>query len=65
MGADASPLARLRRALDVGSLVQADAAARELQHLDDEDALRFYKRWGIVPSHIRCLGRTLPAGGGR
>jgi GNAT superfamily N-acetyltransferase len=31
----------------------------------NEDALRFYKRWGIVPSHIRCLGRTLPAGGGR
>ncbi|HEX6229623.1 MAG TPA: GNAT family N-acetyltransferase [Solirubrobacterales bacterium] len=29
----------------------------------NEDALRFYKRWGIVPSHVRCLGRTLPGGG--
>jgi GNAT superfamily N-acetyltransferase len=24
------------------------------------DALRFYERWGIVPSHVRCLGRILP-----
>lgn len=24
------------------------------------DALRFYDRWGIVPSQIRCLGRILP-----
>ena len=31
----------------------------------NEDALRFYERWGIVPSHVRCLGRTLPVGGGR
>ncbi len=29
----------------------------------NEDALRFYERWGIVPSHVRCLGRTLPGGG--
>ena len=29
----------------------------------NEDALRFYKRWGMVPSHVRCLGRTLRAGG--
>jgi ribosomal protein S18 acetylase RimI-like enzyme len=27
----------------------------------NEDALRFYKRWGLAPSHVRCLGRTLPA----
>jgi GNAT superfamily N-acetyltransferase len=31
----------------------------------NEDALRFYERWGMVPSHVRCLGRTLPAGDGR
>ena len=24
------------------------------------DALRFYERWGIVPSQVRCLGRILP-----
>ena len=24
------------------------------------DALRFYERWGIVPSQLRCLGRILP-----
>ena len=29
----------------------------------NEDALRFYERWGMAPSHVRCLGRTLPAGG--
>ncbi len=28
----------------------------------NEDALRFYERWGMVPSHVRCLGRTLPGG---
>jgi GNAT superfamily N-acetyltransferase len=26
----------------------------------NEDALRFYERWGIVPAHIRCLGRMPP-----
>jgi GNAT superfamily N-acetyltransferase len=31
----------------------------------NEDALRFYERWGMAPSHVRCLGRTLPAGGSR
>jgi ribosomal protein S18 acetylase RimI-like enzyme len=31
----------------------------------NEDALRFYRRWGMAPSHVRCLGRTLPGGGGR
>jgi ribosomal protein S18 acetylase RimI-like enzyme len=29
----------------------------------NEDALRFYRRWGMAPSHVRCLGRTLPAHG--
>ena len=28
----------------------------------NEDALRFYERWGMAPSHVRCLGRTLPGG---
>lgn len=27
------------------------------------DALRFYERWGIVPSQVRCLGRILPRAG--
>lgn len=30
----------------------------------NEDALRFYERWGMAPSHVRCLGRTLARGGG-
>lgn len=30
----------------------------------NEDALRFYERWRMVPSHVRCLGRTLPGDGG-
>ena len=30
----------------------------------NEDALRFYERWGMAPSYVRCLGRTLPRGGG-
>lgn len=25
----------------------------------NDDALRFYERWGIVPAQVRCLGRTL------
>jgi GNAT superfamily N-acetyltransferase len=29
----------------------------------NEDALRFYERWGMAPSHVRCLGRTLPGSG--
>ncbi len=29
------------------------------------DALRFYDRWGIVPSQVRCLGRILPRTGDR
>lgn len=31
----------------------------------NDDALRFYERWGMTPSHIRCLGRTLPGAGGQ
>ena len=27
--------------------------------IGNEDAIRFYERWGIVPSQTRCLGRTL------
>jgi GNAT superfamily N-acetyltransferase len=30
----------------------------------NEDALRFYERWGIVPAHIRCLGRMPPGRSG-
>ena len=30
----------------------------------NEDALRFYARWGLAQSHVRCLGRTLSGGGG-
>jgi hypothetical protein len=65
MGADASPLARLRRAISVGSLAQAESAARELRHLDDEDALRlllllFRERDGRYErAAIRWLGRVL------
>jgi len=29
----------------------------------NEDALRFYKRWGMAPSYVRCLGRTLRGDG--
>ncbi len=29
----------------------------------NNDALRFYERWGIVPSEVRCLGRLLPRAG--
>jgi ribosomal protein S18 acetylase RimI-like enzyme len=25
----------------------------------NDDALRFYERWGIAPAHVRCLGRTI------
>ena len=30
----------------------------------NEEALRFYERWGMVPSHVRCLGRMLPGRSG-
>ena len=65
MGADASPLARLRRALSAGSLAQAETAARELHHLDDEDALRlllllFRKGDGRYErAAVRWVGRVL------
>jgi GNAT superfamily N-acetyltransferase len=29
----------------------------------NEEALRFYERWGMAPSHVRCLGPTLRGGG--
>ncbi|MEZ5075422.1 MAG: GNAT family N-acetyltransferase [Solirubrobacterales bacterium] len=29
----------------------------------NDDALRFYERWGILPSHVRCLGRVMPPAG--
>lgn len=25
----------------------------------NDDALRFYERWGMAPSQVRCLGRTI------
>lgn len=65
MRATASPLARLRRALERGSLIQAEAAARELGRIELGDAL------GLVlllldkhdprfeRSAIRWLGRLL------
>jgi hypothetical protein len=40
VSADSSPYARLRRALDRGSLIQAEAAARECKTLGPEDSLR-------------------------
>jgi GNAT superfamily N-acetyltransferase len=42
-------------AAGVGFIGLADIAG-------NEDALRFYERWGMVPSHVRYLGRTLPGG---
>jgi hypothetical protein len=39
VGANTSPLARFRRAVERRSLVQAEAAARELGRLGSEDAL--------------------------
>jgi hypothetical protein len=65
VGAPASPLAVFRRAIEVGSLAQAEAAARELPHLDDEDALRlllllFQKGEGRYErAAVRFLGRVL------
>jgi len=41
MAAGASPLLRFRRAVERRSLLQAEAAARELDCLNLEDALRF------------------------
>jgi ribosomal protein S18 acetylase RimI-like enzyme len=31
----------------------------------NDEALRFYERWGMAPSYVRCLGRTLPGAAGR
>lgn len=30
----------------------------------NDSALRFYERWGILPTHVRCLGRIVPRDGG-
>jgi GNAT superfamily N-acetyltransferase len=30
----------------------------------NDEALRLYARWGMAPSYVRCLGRTLPDTGG-
>jgi ribosomal protein S18 acetylase RimI-like enzyme len=30
----------------------------------NEEALRLYRRWGMAPSYVRYLGRTLPGRGG-
>ena len=65
MRAAASHLALLRRALERGSLIQAEAAARECGRIDLDDALRFvllllrerdarYER-----AALRWLGRVL------
>jgi hypothetical protein len=65
MGAAASPLAHFRRAVSVGSVLQAEAAARELGQLGEDDALRFVlllhregdPRYGRAA--VRFLGRVL------
>jgi GNAT superfamily N-acetyltransferase len=31
----------------------------------NDEALRFYERWGMSPSHVRCLGRTLRGAAGQ
>lgn len=65
MSANSSPLPRFRRAIEVGSVLQAEAAARELGSLDLDDALRLllllhrerderYER-----AAVRFLGRVL------
>ena len=65
LGPTASPLARLRRALERGSLLQAEAAARELGRIDDEDALALLlllRREGDARyerAALRWLGRFL------
>jgi hypothetical protein len=65
MAAGASPYALLRRALERGSLFQAEAAARECKHvrLDDSLALlRLYAREGhprFDAAAVRWLGRLM------
>jgi hypothetical protein len=65
MRSTASPLARLRRAIERGSLIQAEAAARELGRIDVGDALGLVLL--LLEKHdprferaaIRWLGRLL------
>lgn len=65
MGGDASPLPRLRRALAAGSLVQAEAAARELGRIDIDDVvalvllLRRERDARYERAAIRLVGRVL------
>lgn len=65
MGADAAPLARLRRALDSHNLGQAETAARELPRLEPHDTLRLtllLLRSGdsrYEPAAVRWVGRLL------
>jgi hypothetical protein len=65
MGAHGSPLPRFRRAVEHGSLIQAEAAARELGRLDLDDALRLvllFRREGdrrFERAAVRFIGRVL------
>jgi hypothetical protein len=65
MGAHGSPLPRFRRAIEHGSLIQAEAAARELGRLDLDDALRLVlllRRRGdprFERAAVRFIGRVL------
>jgi hypothetical protein len=65
MGPNASPLPRFRMAVKHGSLLQAEAAARELRRLELEDVLRLvllYRRVGdprFERAAVRFIGRVL------
>lgn len=65
MGATSSPLPRFRAAIERGSLIQADAAARELGRLGLDDALRLVLLYRRVGDHrfesaaVRFIGRVL------
>jgi hypothetical protein len=65
MGAHSSALTRFRRAVEMGSPLQAEAAARELGRLGLDDALRFVlllrrERDDRYPrAAIRLVGRIL------
>jgi hypothetical protein len=65
MGVNRSPLPRFRVACERGSLLQAEAAARELGRLGLDDALRLvllYLREGdrrFEPAAVRFIGRVL------
>lgn len=65
MGPHTSPLPRFRMAVKRGSLIQAEAAARELRRLELEDVLRLvllYRRVGdprFERAAVRFIGRVL------